>query len=82
MVQKNKLFWLLARPSCRFCKIAEPILQKLAKDYNLKINYLDTDEFGENDQQTLIDSNEIFKDLGTPMLLVVSGIKFMIVLMV
>ena len=68
----EKQIVLIARPSCQYCQIAEPILQKLAKDYNLKINYLDTDEFGENDQQTLIDSNEAFKNLGTPMLLVVS----------
>lgn len=70
----QKQIVLIARPTCHYCQIAEPILQKLAKDYDLTINYLDTDEFGENDQQTLIDSNEAFQSgFGTPMLLVVSG---------
>ena len=36
---------LLARPTCHYCQIAEPILQKMAKDYNLTIYYLNTDNF-------------------------------------
>ena len=67
---------LLARPTCTYCQIAEPIIQKIAKDYNLNIDYLNTDEFSEDDQQRLMNSDEFFKEgYGTPVLLIVGQNK-------
>lgn len=69
--EENKIV-LLARPTCGYCQVAEPIIKKVAKDYNLDINYLNTDNFTEDDQADLIHSDEFFKEgYGTPVLLVV-----------
>lgn len=63
---------LIARPTCGYCQIAEPILHKLAKDYDLAINYLNTDNFQGDDLQKVKDSDEFLKDgFGTPILMLV-----------
>ena len=41
--EESKLV-LVARPTCHYCQIAEPILQNIAYKYDLEINYLNTDE--------------------------------------
>lgn len=64
----------VARPTCSYCQIAEPIVKKLEKDYDLDINYLNTDEFSENDQNEFIESDDMFAEgFGTPMLLLVGN---------
>ena len=68
----EKRIILVARPTCHYCQIAEPIIQKAAKDYNMDIYYLNTDEFTEDDQQAFVNSNEKFNSgFGTPFLMVV-----------
>ena len=63
---------LVARPTCQFCQIAEPIIQHVAYKYDLDINYLDTDNFSDDDSDTFFNSNELFQDdFGTPTLLIV-----------
>ena len=65
---------LIARPTCSYCQIAEPILAKIAKDYDFDIHYLNTDEFSEEDQATLVQSDEFFNEgFGTPLLLIVGN---------
>lgn len=67
---------LVARPTCTYCQIAEPIVQKIIHDYNADINYLNTDNFQGDDQVNFINSDEAFKEgFGTPMLLVVHDNK-------
>jgi len=67
---------LIARPTCSYCQVAEPILQKIIHDNNVEINYLNTDNFQGDDQVNFINSNEAFKEgFGTPMLLVVQNNK-------
>ncbi len=67
---------LIARPTCHYCQIAEPIIQKIIHDYNVEINYLNTDNFQGDDQANFINSNEAFKEgFGTPMLLLVQNNK-------
>lgn len=67
---------LIARPTCSYCQIAEPILQKLSKDYDFTINYLNTDDLDEDAQGKFIGSDDYFSEgYGTPMLLVVSNGK-------
>lgn len=73
--EENKII-LVARPTCHYCQIAEPILQNLAFKYDLEINYLNTDEFSDDDQTNFVNSDETFKDgFGTPFLLIVSNNK-------
>ena len=71
---EEKTLVLVARPTCHYCQIAEPILHNIAYKYSININYLDTDDFQEDDFQKFIESNEYFSEgFGTPMLLVVSN---------
>ena len=71
---QNKTIVLIARPTCHYCQIAEPILGKIAKDYDLDIKYLNTDNFSEEEQSTVVNSNEYFKNSwGTPLLLIVNN---------
>ena len=73
--EENKLV-LLARPTCHYCQLAEPIIKKIAKDYEIDIVYLNTDNFQGEDQQKLVNSDEFFKDgFGTPVLLCVGNGK-------
>lgn len=69
----DKKVILLARPTCGYCEIAMPIIQKLAKDYDLEINYLNSDEFEGEDEAKFVASSEDFKEYGTPTLFIVSN---------
>lgn len=72
---ENKIV-LIARPTCQYCQIAEPIISKVAYDYDLDINYLNTDNFQNDDAKRFMESNEKFNEgFGTPMLLIISNNK-------
>jgi len=74
--ESDKQIVLIARPTCSYCQIAEPIIQNIAYENNLDIKYLNTDNFSENDGKNLIESNEYFTEgFGTPTLLVVGEEK-------
>jgi thiol-disulfide isomerase/thioredoxin len=63
---------LIARPTCSYCQIAEPIIQNIAYKYDFEINYLNTDALDEDGESKLLNSDEFFSDgFGTPLLLVV-----------
>ena len=65
---------LIARPTCSYCQIAEPIIQNIAYKYDIDINYLNTDEFEDDDEAKLVSSHEYFSEgYGTPILLIVSN---------
>lgn len=64
---------LVARPTCYYCQIAEPIIQNVAYKYDLTINYLNTDNFSDEDQASLVRSNDYFESFGTPVVLIVSN---------
>lgn len=67
---------LLSRPTCQYCQIATPIIENLIYEYNIKINYLNTDELGEDGNSKLISSDEYFAEgYGTPILLLVGNGK-------
>ena len=71
----NKLV-LIARPTCGYCQVATPILKKLKKDYNIELNYLNTDEMAGEDTAKFTSSDEKFSQgFGTPMLLIVGNGK-------
>lgn len=67
---------LIARPTCHYCQIAEPILHNIAYKYDLDINYLNTDEFTEEDEKIFEGIDELFSQgIGTPLLLIVGDGK-------
>ena len=75
-ISEEKSLVLIARPTCHYCQIAEPILHNIAYKYDLDINYLNTDEFENGDSQKLIESDSFFENgFGTPLLLVVGNNK-------
>lgn len=72
---ENKLV-LIARPTCGYCQIAEPIIRKIIKDYDIEINYLNTDDLSGDDTVKFTSSDAEFSNgFGTPMLLVVGNGK-------
>ncbi|MCI8569664.1 MAG: hypothetical protein HFJ11_06810 [Bacilli bacterium] len=72
---ENKII-LIARPTCSYCQIAEPIIRKIAKEKDLEINYLNTDNFENDDEAKLVKSDEFFNEgFGTPLLLIVKDNK-------
>ena len=71
---------LIGYPTCPFCQIAEPILKNLAYEYDLEINYLNTDNFTDEDEATLLQSDEYFREnegFGTPLILIVKDNKIL-----
>lgn len=67
---ENKIV-LIARPTCSACQIAEPILKNIAYENDIELAYLNTDNFTEDDETNLIESNDYFSNgFGTPLLLV------------
>lgn len=63
----------LGSSSCGYCKVAQPIVENVAYEYDLDIYYLNSGEFSENDKEDFISSNELFSEgYGTPMILIVS----------
>lgn len=69
---------LLGYPECPFCQIVEPILQNLSYEYDIEINYLNTNDFTEEDEKLLLESDEYFQEnegFGTPLLLIVKDNK-------
>lgn len=74
----SKSFILVARPTCSYCQLVEPIIKKLIKDKDLTVYYLNTDDFSDDDTANFISSNEEWSEgFGTPMLLVVGNGKIL-----
>lgn len=72
----EKSLVLIARPTCSYCQIAEPIIRNVAYKYDIEVNYLNTDELSESDEAELVRSDDYFSSgYGTPLLLVVSDKK-------
>lgn len=72
----EKSLVLIARPTCSYCQVAEPIIRNVAYKYDIDVNYLNTDELSESDEQELVSSDDYFSaGYGTPLLLVVSDKK-------
>lgn len=62
----------IARPTCSYCQIEEPIMKNIAYKYDIEINYLNTDNFEDDDQSKLVSSDDYFSEgFGTPLILVV-----------
>ena len=73
---KKKSIVLVARPTCMYCEKFAPVLKEAKDKMNLKINYIDTDEFGEDDWYEFTSSLEFLQgEWGTPLLMIVQDGK-------
>ncbi len=62
----------IARPTCEFCRIQDPIIKNIAYQYDATFYYLNTDEMSAEDSISFTNSSEKFKDgFGTPCTIVV-----------
>lgn len=66
----------IARPTCHYCQEMEPIIRNVVYEYDVEVNYLNTDELDDDGQAKLIKSDDYFSEgYGTPLLLVVKDDK-------
>lgn len=66
----------IARPTCHYCQEMEPIVRNVVYEYDVTVNYLNTDELDDDGQAKLIKSDDYFSEgYGTPLLLVVKDDK-------
>lgn len=64
----------IARPTCHYCQEMEPIVRNIVYEYDVEVNYLNTDELDDEGQAKLIESDDYFSEgYGTPLLLVVQN---------
>lgn len=70
---ENPTIIFVGRSGCRYCAIAEPILQKLVFNNNLDIKYLSTDDFDAVSESKFINSNSQLSNFVTPLVMVVSN---------
>lgn len=68
------LIVFVGRPTCPYCEITKPIISKIAKDYDLVIKYLNTDNFTDDDKAKFVQHNEMFNEgYGTPLILIIGN---------
>ena len=66
----------IGRPTCYYCQVAVPIIQKLAYDYDLEINYINVNEFEGDDESNFLNSDETYiNGFSTPLVVIVSNSK-------
>ena len=64
----------IARPTCSYCQKQKPIIYHLIYQYQLPVNYLNTDELDEEGFEKLTNSDEYFSSQwGTPLILIVQN---------
>lgn len=71
----------VARPTCSYCQLESPIIKKIGNKYNLKINYLNTENFFDEEKndyteegKKFINSHEVYKEgYGTPNTIIVQN---------
>ena len=67
---------LFSRTSCKYCKLATPIIENIIYKYNVKINYVNLDSATDTDKQTLLKSNSYYESgISTPLIVVVGNGK-------
>ena len=64
----------IGRPTCGHCVKQKPIMENIKFEYDVEINYLNTDELSDEGINKLISSNEYFSEgFGTPLTLIVKN---------
>lgn len=71
----NKLI-VVAQTGCSYCEQAKPVLNQIAKDYEIEVNWLDITTFSEEEQAKVTASLDIFsEEFGTPLIMIVKDKK-------
>lgn len=81
MKESDKSIIYVARPGCSWCQKEKPIIQNIGSKYNLKIYYLNTDPFFDNDANDYTEAGKKFmassekynKGWGTPNTIIVQN---------
>lgn len=67
---------VFAQTGCSHCESARPALNAIAKEYNLKISYLNITDLSTNDQKDFTNSLDILSEgFGTPLTVIVKNNK-------
>ncbi len=66
---------LVARPTCSFCEMFTPVLKQASEELGVKINYINIDEFTDDDWTKFNSSLEYLntEEWGTPLTLIVQN---------
>lgn len=73
--QEKAFLVVIVRDGCTYCEAYEPILEEVANEYNIPINYINLSNLSSEEQSELIDSNTYLKNQkwGTPTTLLLYG---------
>ena len=64
----------IGRPTCSHCVAQKPIMENIVFEYDVTINYLNTDDLDDDGINKLVSSNEYFSEgFGTPLTLIVKN---------
>ena len=75
--EETKVIYI-GRPTCGHCVKQKPVMENIKYEYDVEINYLNTDELNEDGINKLISSNEYFSEgFGTPLTLIVKDNKIL-----
>lgn len=67
---------VVAQTSCSYCELAKPVLNQIAKEYEIEINWMDITTFSDEEQSKVTDSLDIFnEEFGTPLIMIVKNKK-------
>ena len=70
----EKQIIVFAQTGCSHCEEARPVLNDIAKEYNITINYLNITDLSTEDQTSMTESLDILADgFGTPLTIVVQN---------
>ena len=73
--EKTHNLILIARPSCGVCVQYVPILEKIVEEYDITINYFDTDTLNKTEYGEFYNSSDLYKSsaFGTPTLIITNN---------
>jgi len=72
--EENNLI-LIARPTCSACTAYIPILEEIVEEYDITINYFNTDALSKTELSDFYESSDLYKsnNFGTPTLLITNN---------
>lgn len=74
MIKNNsKEVVMLGTEHCSWCLYQKPILRKIVKDYNIKVNYLNLENMSEEESSKLSGLHEDLASFGTPTFIVLEN---------
>ncbi len=75
LASKNKQVIVIGQPTCGYCVQAKIILNDVAKEHEVKINYLDYVKLESEEKEKFVNSLEYFQeeDWGTPIMMIVQN---------